>query len=81
MNKAFAGLLTAALAAAVVAGPAAAKPMKPKMVAIYQAEKCHMYYSPAQAKSDHYACPASHGRMHKMMVTPAFAAKVLPKTG
>ncbi len=80
MIKGLAGLTAAALAAAFVAGPATAKAMKPKMVMVYQAEKCHMYFSPTEAKHDHYVCAVSGGKMHMMMVTPAFAAKVLPKT-
>jgi hypothetical protein len=78
MTKAFTGLMAVALAAAVLAGPAAASKMaKGKMVTIYQAEKCHMYFTPKQAVKDHYACPISHGKMHKMMVSQTFAKKVL----
>ena len=80
MNKAFAAVTAAALIAGAFVGPATAKMMKPKKVMIYQAEKCHMYFSPAQARHDHFVCPDSHGKMHMMMVTTAFAAKVLPRS-
>ena len=79
MNKTVAALAAAALVAGALAGPATAAKTT-KKVAIYQAEKCHMYFSPAQAKQDHYVCPDSKGKMHKMMVTSAFASKVLAKS-
>ena len=74
MTKAFAGVAAAALLAGTFAGTASAKTMaKPKMVTMYQADKCHMYYTPAQYKQFKGACPASHGKMHKVMLTPAAA--------
>ncbi len=77
----------AVLAAAVFASAASAAPMKStapkssgKMVTLYQADKCHMYYSAAQAKKYHYACPDSHGKMKKVTVSAAVAAKGLAAT-
>jgi predicted NUDIX family NTP pyrophosphohydrolase len=67
---------------AQAAAPAAAKPAaKPgKMVTVYQAAKCHMYFSAAQAKKFNYACPDSKGKMKKVMVTPAVAKAGLAAT-
>jgi hypothetical protein len=56
---------------AAQAAPAAKK--SGKMVTMYQAAKCHMYFTPAQAKKYDYACPISKGKMAKVMVTPAVA--------
>ena len=82
MNKAIAGLAAAVLAAGLLGTSAQAKMApKGKMVKIYQAEKCHMYFSSKQAMADKYVCPDSHGKMHAMMVTSAFASKMLaPKS-
>ena len=78
------------LAAMLIAGlfvPAAfAAPMKTatktsgKTVSIYQADKCRMYYSAAQAKKYNYACPDSHGKMKMVKVPAAVAAKGLAAT-
>ncbi len=77
----------AVLAAAVLAAAASAAPMKAaapkaggKMVSLYQADKCHMYYSAAQAKHYNYTCPDSHGKMKKVTVSAAVAAKGLAAT-
>ena len=51
-----------------------------KMVSLYQADKCHMYYTPAQAKKYGYACPDSHGKMKAVKVTPAVAKMEMAKT-
>lgn len=83
MMKVFAATTGAILAIGVLAGAATAKPiaaMKGKMVPMYQAAICHMYFTPAQAKEYHYACPASKGKMHKVMVTPAMAKMQMAKT-
>jgi PHP family Zn ribbon phosphoesterase len=79
--------LAAVLTAAVIASAACAAPMKSaapkaggKMVSLYQADKCHMYYSAAQAKKYNYACPDSHGKMRKVTVSAAVAAKGLAAT-
>ena len=84
MNKAIATVATAILAAGVLgtSATAATGKMAPKakMVAMYQAEKCHMYFTTAQYKTYHGACPASHGKMHKVMVTPAQAKMEMAKT-
>ena len=75
--------LAAFLAAALLL-PAAgiAAPAKPagKMVTLYQADKCHMYFSAAQAKKLNYACPDSRGKMKKVTVSAAVAAAGLAKT-
>jgi hypothetical protein len=81
MNKfyALAGIALCLLPAAAQAAPAKMKPaMKPaKMVTLYQADKCHMYFTPAQAKMDHYACPESKGKMHMVKMTPTAAKKAM----
>ena len=63
---------------------AQAKPAAPKaagsMVTLYQADKCHMYYSAAQAKKYIYACPDSKGKMRKVTVSAAVAKAGLGKT-
>ena len=65
------------LCAATLCASATAAPAKPaKMVTLYKADKCGMYYTPALAKADHYACPDSKGKMSKVMLTPAQAKKV-----
>ena len=48
---------------------------KTKMVTMYQADKCQHDFTPTQYKEFKGACPASHGKMHKMMMTPAAAMK------
>ncbi len=78
MKNAFAltGIALSLLPLSAHASPAKMKmaKMKPaKMVTLYQAAKCHMYYTPAQAKKYNYACPDSKGKMTKVMVTPAVA--------
>ncbi len=76
----------AALAAGFLAVSAQAAPAAMhgkaagKMVSLYQADKCHMYYTPAQAKKYNYACPDSHGKMHKVKVSSAVAAKGIAAT-
>jgi len=74
--------LTAALAAAGLATvqAAPAKPAAGKMVTLYQADKCHMYFTAAQAKQYNYACPDSKGKMKMVKVTSAVAAKGLGAT-
>ncbi len=85
MNITTARLAAALLAAATLAGAAhaatPAKMAKPgKMVTLYQAAKCHMYFTAAQAKTYHYACPDSKGKMTKVMVSPAVAKTEIAKT-
>lgn len=82
MNKvhALAGIALCLLPAAVQAAPTKIKAVSAKpgqMVTLYQADKCHMYFTPAQAKIDHYACPDSKGKMHAVKMTPAAAKKAL----
>lgn len=76
--------LAAAMAASLFVSAA---PMKPaasktagKMVTLYQADRCHMYYSAAQAKQYNYACPDSKGQMKKVTVSAAAAKAGLAKT-
>lgn len=78
-------LTAALLAAAACALPAHAAPPAPSAkaaptVTLYQAAKCHMYYTPAQAKIYHYACPDSKGKMTKVTVSPAVAKAEMAKT-
>ncbi|MGI4788236.1 MAG: hypothetical protein ACRYFS_05240 [Janthinobacterium lividum] len=86
MNKPFltlAAVLTAGvLVSAASAAPTKAAPAKvgSKMVTIYQADKCHMYYSVGQAKKFNYACPDSKGKMKMVKVSPAVAKMDLAKT-
>ena len=86
MNKTIPALAAALLAAGFLpatshAAAPKAKPAKAtKMVSLYQADKCHMYYTAAQAKKYGYACPDSHGKMKKVMVSPAVAKAGLAKT-
>jgi len=85
MNTTLTRLPGVLLAAATLALSAhAAPPAKPaasgKMVTLYQAAKCHMYYTPAQANLYHYACPDSKGKMTKVMVSPAVAKAEIAKT-
>ena len=78
--------LAAAMAASLFVSAVSAAPMKPasktagKMVTLYQADKCHMYYSAAQAKKYNYACPDSKGKMKKVTVSAAVAKAGLAKT-
>jgi hypothetical protein len=51
-----------------------------KMVSLYQADKCHMYFTPAQAKKYSYACPDSHGKMKMVKVSSAVAKAEIAKT-
>ena len=51
-----------------------------KLVSLYQADKCHMYFTPAQAKKYNYACPDSHGKMKIVKVAPAVAKAEIAKT-
>jgi hypothetical protein len=83
MTKTLTAVTGAILAVGILTGAATAKPMaamKGKMVPMYQAAICHMYFTPAQAKMDHYACPISKGKMHKVMVSPAMAKMQMAKT-
>ena len=79
-------LLSVLLMAGLAVSTTSAAPMKPapkaagKMVTLYQADKCHMYYSAAQAKKYHYACPDSKGKMKKVTVSAAVAKAGLAKT-
>ena len=86
MTKSYA--LAAALAAALLSASAHADAPKAmhgkmasgKMVSLYQADKCHMYFTPAQAKKYSYACPDSHGKMKMVKVTSAVAKAEIAKT-
>jgi len=91
MSKTSAALAATALAAALLplaaqAAPAGAMHGKmmhgkmSKMVTLYQADKCHMYFTPAQAKKYAYACPDSKGKMKLVHVTPAVAKMQTAKT-
>ena len=88
MPKSLMTLSAAALAAGVFTASAQAAPAKTvpgkmapaKMVSLYQADKCHMYYTPAQAKKYRYACPDSKGKMKPVKVTPAVAKAEIAKT-
>ncbi len=88
LTAAAAGTLAAALlTVSAQAAPAKAmhgkmKPakMSSKMVSLYQADKCHMYFTPAQAKKYSYACPDSHGKMKPVKVSPAVAKAQIAKT-
>ena len=78
-------LLSALLMAGLAVSTTSAAPMKPapaggKMVTLYQADKCHMYFSAAQAKKYDYACPDSKGKMNKVTVSAAVAKAGLAKT-
>lgn len=86
MIKPCLALVAALTAALLVSGVSAAPPKAAaaktggKTVAIYQADKCHMYYSAAQAKKYKYACPDSKGKMKMVKVPAAVAAKGLAAT-
>ena len=80
---AFAAAALTLLAASAQAAPAKAAPGKPaagKMVSLYQADKCQMYFTPAQAKKLGYACPHSKGKMKPVKVTAAVAKAEIAKT-
>jgi hypothetical protein len=87
MTKLFASL-AAALVAASISGTAQAAPAKTmhgkmasgKMVSLYQADRCHMYFTAAQAKQFKYACPDSMGKMKMVKVSSAVAKMELAKT-
>ena len=87
MTKLFAAL-AAALAAASISGTAQAAPAKTvhakvapgKMVSLFQADRCHMYFTAAQAKQFKYACPDSMGKMKLVKVSSAVAKVELAKT-
>lgn len=78
--------LAAALAAGVLVAAVSAAPPKPaprpagKMVTLYQADRCRMYFSAAQAKKYNYACPDSRGKMKLVKVSAAVAKAGLAKT-
>jgi len=74
-----AAFLAAALLLSAAATAAPAKHAG-KTVTLYQADKCHMYFSAAQAKKYSYACPDSKGKMKKVTVSAAVAAAELAKT-
>ena len=87
MTKSFA--LAAALGTALISTAAHADAPKMmhgkmaahgKMVSLYQADKCHMYFTPAQAKKYSYACPDSHGKMKMVKVSSAVAKTEIAKT-
>lgn len=88
LTAAAAGILAAGfLTVSAQAAPAKAmhSKMKPaktssKMVSLYQADKCHMYFTPAQAKKYSYACPDSHGKMKPVKVSAAVAKAEIAKT-
>ena len=88
MIKSFTALSAAALAAGLLAASAQAAPAKTmhgkmasgKMVSLYQADKCHMYFTPAQAKKYSYACPDSKGKMKPVKVSAAVAKAEIAKT-
>ncbi len=86
LTASFTALSAAALTLGVLAASAQAAPPKAskaapgKMVSLYQADKCHMYYTPAQAKKYGYACPDSKGKMKPVKVTAAVAKAEIAKT-
>ncbi len=73
-------LVVAALAGAAQAATPAKTAKPAPMVTLYQAAKCHMYYTPRQAKIYRYVCPDSKGKMTKVMVTPSVAKTETAKT-
>ena len=82
MNKiyALAGIAACLLPAVAHAAPTKIKAVTAKpgrIVTLYQADKCHMYFTPAQAKIDGYACPDSKGKMHLVKMTPDAAKKAV----
>ena len=79
--------LAAVLTAGLFVSTVSAAPMKHmtpkpsgKMVTLYLADRCHMYFTPAQAKKYSYACPDSKGKMKMVKVTPAVAKMQMAKT-
>ena len=87
MTKLFAAL-AAALVTCSISGTVQAAPAKTmhgkmasgKMVSLYQADKCHMYFTAAQAKKYNYACPDSKGKMKMVKVSSAVAKTEMAKT-
>ena len=78
-----AGLLAASLTGSAQSAPAKAmhgKMASGKMVSLYQADKCHMYFTPAQARKYNYACPDSKGKMKPVKVTATVAKMQIAKT-
>ena len=69
-----------AAAQAAPAKPVSGKPLSSKEVTLYQADKCHMYFTATQAKQYKYACPDSHGKMRMVKVGSAEAQKQMSKT-
>ena len=57
------GIAMLALPTVAVAGPAKAKHARPAVQAVYQCSKCHMKFSAAQAKKDHYMDPMDGGKL------------------
>ena len=88
MTRSLTALAAAAMAAVVLTAPAQAAPAKAmhgkmaagKMVSLYQADRCQMYFTPAQAKQYDYACPHSKGKMKMVKVTAAVAKAAIAKT-
>ncbi len=93
MTRSLTALAAAALAAGILATSAQAAPAKTmhgkmaagkmaagKMVSLYQADKCHMYFTAAQAKKYNYACPDSKGKMKMVKVSAAVAKAGIAKT-
>ena len=79
LSLSLAAAVTATLLLSAVATAAPAKPTG-KMVTLYQADKCHMYFSAAQAKNFNYSCPDSKGKMKMVKVSAAVAAAGLART-
>lgn len=87
MTKLIAAAAATVLAASIF-GSAQAAPAKTmhgkmasgKMVSLYQADKCHMYFTAAQAKKYNYACPDSKGKMKMVKVSAAVAKTEMAKT-
>ena len=88
LTASLATLSAATLTLGVLAASAQAAPPKVlhgraapgKRVSLYQADKCHMYFTPAQAKKYGYACPDSKGKMKPVKVTAAVAKAEIAKT-
>lgn len=85
MNTTTARLSAALFAAATLAlsahaAPPATSAKSGKMVTLYQAAECHMYFTPAQAKIYHYAYPDRRDKMIKVMVSPNTARTETAKT-
>jgi hypothetical protein len=83
MNKSIAAALAASLFVTVGASAGFCKAKAPApaaKVTMYKAAVCGMYFTAAQAKTYHYACPISHGKMSKVMVAPSVAKMQMAKT-